>query len=63
MKIFEFHLRIMKIINILEFHIRIIKILKNLELHLIIMKIMKIKKNPFDNDENHENLRNPYENK
>ena len=51
------------------------KIIKNLEIHMNIKKIIKIKKNtqqnneiyenpghPCENDEKHENLRNPIEN-
>ena len=49
MKISEFHMRIMKNIEIIEFHVRI-------------KKIIKINVFDFENHENHENLRIPFDN-
>ena len=48
--------------KILEFHLRIMKIMKMLEFHARITKIMKKKKNTYENQENHENIRMPLEN-
>ena len=62
MKILEFHVRIMKNINISEFNIRIINFLKNLELLTIMRKQNENHRIPCENSENQSKHSIPYEN-
>ena len=55
-------MRITKIMKIIEIHYILTKILKIQEIDLRIKKIKKLIEIYVEDNENHENVRNPYEN-